>query len=150
MNRKLHNSLMALSTSGLLLVAALLGSQPTANPAGTTAAFAVGPDRTPMAAFERTALQAAVAEVRAHARSSADIGTHGASDPADAIARSARVIAAAATEAALAAVIAEADTRADAAADANGPARPPTHRGHRHAIAMPYFSFARPAHGNGD
>lgn len=147
MNRKLHNTLLALSTTGLVLVAGLLVSSPLM-PAG---------DQDPVQ--EQVALHGVVSiappSAAIHARAQArrarleqrvqrfEAELTEVRDGTDAIARTAGFVADIATTAAMSAALAgiEAGTDMDPLtedAEAANPARRPA----RSAFATPYFSFA--------
>lgn len=148
MTRKLHNSLLALSSSGLVLVAALLLSQPLPGAHAPQPALAVAP--APVATrIEHAARRAAAANLRSHR---GEARAADAEDAATAIGRTAALVAEIAATAALSALAAEAEAAARANAQDGGDDRPaPTaHQGHHRAIAVPYFSFARASRGIGD
>lgn len=148
MTRKLHNTLLALSTTGLVLVAGLMAGTPL--PSATPPADAYAGH-----AGHATALPAVtVTPARAEARAAAieadalrfEAQMRKVDDPGEAIAMTATFIAGVATDAALAAAM-EGIESAAATADAE-PAQPERksqrkRRASRSAFATPYFSFAR-------
>lgn len=154
MNRKLHNSLMALSTTGLLLVVGLMAATPVAGPADLYAGSAVAlvDVDVPTPAISETEVDAATRRIDARA-AAIDARAHAfeeefrnAGDAQHAIALTAGFIAETATEAAVAAALAELNGEAhEAEADSEPPARetPRKRRNARSALALPYFSFAR-------
>lgn len=164
MNRKLHNTLVALSTTGLLAVAGLLA----ATPAGVShPAFGEGvvgsvahvanpprggaPDADEFASLAAADLGAGI-EARVEARLRAleqELGTAGSSG--EAIASTAAFIAGTATEAALAGVFAGVAAEARGDADAAPVQRDPPRkrRTTRSKLALPYFSFAHGLRRNG-
>ncbi len=170
MNRKLHNSLMALSTTGLLLVVGLMAATPAVGPAAmattdaspTDVALAVAMPRTD--AIRTDPIDQAIGgtidselDARIEAAIEARAETfqaelRNAGDAQQAIAVTAAFVAATATEAALAAALAEVQAK-EPAAEAAAPARRTSskRRSARSALALPYFSFARGLRGgNGD
>jgi hypothetical protein len=157
MNRKLHNSLMALSTTGLLLVLGLMAATPVVRPA-TMATIQVTPARAEVAVAESRGDEID-SEIDARIESAIDARARAfetefrnASDAHQAIAATAAFVAETATEAALTAALAELQAK-EPAAETEAPAReaPRRHRSARSALALPYFSFARGLRGgNGD
>lgn len=156
MNRKLHNSLMALSTTGLLLVVGLMAATPAVGP--TAMATTDAPIHVvPAVAVSRTdtidsAIDARI-ESAIDARAKAfEEEFRNAGDARQAIAVTAAFVAETATEAALTAALAELQAK-EPAAEVEAPARETSRkrRSARSALALPYFSFARGLRGgNGD
>jgi hypothetical protein len=164
MNRKLQNTLVALSTTGLLAVVGLLAATPVgvAHPAfgegvvGSVAHVANPPGRGAPGADEFTALAGAGIDAEISARIEArvrafeeEFGNAGSSS--EAIASTAAFIAGTATEAALAGVFAGIAAEAHGDAD-SAPARrdpPRKRRTTRSKLALPYFSFAHGLRRNG-
>ena len=163
MNRKLHNSLMALSTTGLLLVAGLLAATPAgmSHPAfgrdvvatvAHVATPAQGNGPTPhRAALARTDIEAHI-EARVEARVRAfeeEIGN--AASSREAIASTAAFIAGTATEAAIAGAFAGIGVEAGEVVEpASTRGEPPRkRRSTRSKLALPYFSFAHGLRRNG-
>lgn len=145
MNRKLHNSLMALSTTGLLLVVGLMAATPVADPAAMDAPLvrieAADPE-TGTDTFEREIEARTAAAIEARARTFEE-EFRNAGDPGEAIALTAAFVAGTATEAALSAAFGpvkaeEADAQARTTAKSQR-----KRRSTRSALALPYFSFAR-------
>lgn len=146
MNRKLHNTLLALSTSGLILVSGLMATTPIAplTPAPDTSAALAGvvtvtpPDD---AIKARAELRAAAMQARARRF---EVEMRQVNAFGDGIARTAAFVAEVAAEAALIAAL----TGIESAAAETGYA-PPERRSQRKrptarsAFATPYFSFAR-------
>lgn len=147
MNRKLHNTLLALSTTGLVLVAGLLVSSPLLPAVDQDAASDQSALRgvvsitPPAAALQARALaHRAELEQRVH-RFEVELGQ--VRDGGDAMSRTAGFVADIATTAAMAAAIASLEAGADAAGAAqDDPAANPVRRPARSAFATPYFSFA--------
>lgn len=160
MNRKLHNSLMALSTTGLLLVVGLIVATPAVGPAAMATADASPAHVAPVDAVSRTdaidqAIDGAIdSELDARIEAAIEARTRtfeaelrNASDAQQAIAVTAAFVAGTATEAALAAALAEVQAKEPAA---EAPARQPPRkrRSARSTLALPYFSFARGLRGS--
>ena len=146
MNRKLHNSLMALSTTGLLLVVGLMAATPVAGPAmeaGSEAALVRVEAPARADAVERHIEDRTAAAIDARAKAFEE-EFRNAGDAHEAIALTAAFVAETATEAALTAAFAEATAR-KTEPEAEMPARkaPRKRSGARSALALPYFSFAR-------
>lgn len=168
MNRKLHNTILAFSVTGVMLVAGLMAAQPVPpargdlQGAGTDSA-SLAPLVVAQAPLDDAGIAlAAVAEAspaiadalaaRLDARSRRlEAELAGAESFEQAIATTAGFIAAAATEAAVAGALGEFDL--DAAGQVEETERrseaPRKRRSVRSAIAVPYFSFARGT-GRGD
>jgi hypothetical protein len=162
MNRKLHNSLMALSTTGLLLVVGLMAATPAVGPAAMTTTDASPTDVAPAVVMPHTdAIRTDTIDSELDARIEAAIDARtkafeaelgNADDAHQAIATTVAFVAETATEAALIAALAELQAKEPAAA-AEAPARqtPRKRRSARSSMALPYFSFARGLRGgNGD
>ena len=162
MNRKLHNSLMALSTTGLLLVVGLMAATPAVGPAAMATTTDASPtDVAPAVAVSRMDAIDSTNDSELDARIEAAIDARAkafetefrnAGDAHQAIAATAAFVAETATEAALTAALAELQAKEPAAA-AEVPARqtPRKRRSARSSMALPYFSFARGLRGgNGD
>ncbi len=155
MNRKLHNSLMALSTTGLLLVVGLMAATPVAGPAGRDAWSDVALVRVEAPAradaFERRIEDRTAAAIDARAKAF-EQEFRNAGDAHEAIALTAAFVAETATEAALTAAFAEATAgKTEAEAEARARKAPRKRGSARSALALPYFSFARGLRGgNGD
>ncbi len=137
MNRKIHNSLLALSTTGLALVVGLMAATPilpTRN---------IGADSAVVLARAQFT-DARVLRVEVELRQADDIDIK-------AIAHTASFLAEIATEAALASTLARLEVAAQAKADAEAaaPERSPRRSRARSALATPYFSFAHGLRGNG-
>lgn len=147
MNRKLHNTILAFSVTGMMLFVGLVIAEPAqpeqdALPAAVPVSFlqeADDPDDAVGAAID--------ARVRAF-----ELDLAGVTDPGEALALTAGLIATTATETALKTALVE--LRRDAAAREQvqaGPDRPrPARRSgsSRDVIAVPYFSFARGSRGS--
>jgi hypothetical protein len=145
MNRKLHNSLMALSTTGLLLVVGLMAATPSAVPAGAETGSEIS--LTDIDADVQNPKARAAAAIDARAKAFEE-ELRNAGDAEQAIAATAAFVAEAALTAALAELKAE-----EPAAEAEPAAREASRkrRSSRSALALPYFSFARGLRGgNGD
>ena len=154
MNRKLHNSLMALSTTGLLLVVGLMAATPVAGPAGRDAWSDVALVRVEAPAradaVERDIEDRTAGDARAKAF---EEEFRNAGDAHEAIALTAAFVAETAVEAALTAAFAEAQADDKAKPEPEAPARESRRkrRSARSTLALPYFSFARGLRGgNGD
>ena len=157
MNRKLHNSLMALSTTGLLLVVGLMAATPAVGPTAMATTDAPSTHVAPAVAMSRT--DTIDSELDAHIEAAIDARAkafeeefRNSGDAQQAIAVTAAFVAETATEAALAAALAELQAK-EPAAEVEAPARetPRKRRSARSALALPYFSFARGLRGgNGD
>lgn len=148
MNSKLHNILLALSTTGLALVVGLMAATPVDSPSAPAPAANALTSIVHVA--PPTAAIAARAQAR-HARLEArtrrfEAGMHRIGDTGEALGRTASFVADIATEAALAAALANLEAAADVetADDAASPtdARSPRRNRARSALATPYFSFA--------
>ncbi|MGI8561446.1 MAG: hypothetical protein ACR2J7_08445 [Luteimonas sp.] len=147
MNRKLHNTLLALSTTGLALMVGLMVATPVDAPVaqatGTANALVGIVSLAPPTAAIAARAQARTARLEAKTRrfesEMRQLDGSGA-----AIARTASFVADIATEAALAAAIAKLEAAADDAAgnEASPPDRSPRRSRARNAFATPYFSFA--------
>ena len=150
MNRKLHNTILAFSVTGMMLFIGLVVAEP-ALPQGAPA-----PAEPPAIATQADDLDRvldesldALIEARIEARIQAfETELAQASGVGDSIALTAGLVANAATEVALLAVLGEANDGGDrraSAGDAEARARPAAQRtaSTREQIAVPYFSFAR-------
>lgn len=148
MTRKLHNTLLALSTTGLVLMAGLMAGTPlpsAAPPADAYADHAGNTTALPAVAMAPARAEAHAAAIEASAlRYEAEMRK--AEDPGEAIAMTATFIAGVATEAALAAALEsiESATSTDDAEPAQSERKSQRkRRTSRSAFATPYFSFAR-------
>ncbi|GAA4864994.1 hypothetical protein [Luteimonas vadosa] len=145
MNRKLHNTLLALSTTGLVLVAGLLVATPLTSAPTEAAAMrhAVGVETAPPtgsasgAPAERSARLAARSQ-----RFESDLLQ--ATDTCELLAHTASFVTEVAADAALSAAIAQIESAASAGSSAmqDDPKPDRTRRNSRSAFATPYFSFA--------
>lgn len=147
MNRKLHNILLALSISGLILVSGLMATTPIAplTPAPAASAALAGvvtvapPDNAIKARAElrAAALQARTRRFEVEMRQVNGFG--------DGLARTASFAAEVAAEAALAAALTGIESAAAETGSAALPERKPQRKRPtaRSAFATPYFSFAR-------
>lgn len=147
MNRKLHNTILAFSVTGMMLFVGLVIAEP-ALPEQDALPAAV-----PVSSLHETddlddAVGAAIdARVRAF-----EVDLAGVTDPGEALALTAGLIATTATETALKTALGE--LRRDAGEreqSQSGPERPRPARnsgGSRDVIAVPYFSFARGSRGS--
>lgn len=148
MNRKLHNSLLALSATSLMLALTLLTATPLphAGQHGTGVPLAVAATAPilPVAASAQARVSAARAAA-IQARSQAFQARLARSNRiGDSLALALAFAAEVSTEAALAAALAEAQTPAGAAPAAGDDSVRQRHdRRHRSALALPYFSFAQ-------
>ena len=151
MNRKLHNTILAFSVTGVMLFVGLVVAEPVlqdeaAVPGHAPAVVAGMP--TPEQALDST-IDATV-EARA---TQLDASLAGAADPAEALALTAGMIAAPATEVALQTSLSERRSgfaTREHAPQANTETPRPARRsgGSRDVIAVPYFSFARGSRGS--
>ena len=156
MNRKLHNTILAFSVTGVMLFFGLVVAQP-ALPSSEEAAPTMSPMVVTVAHAHHDGLADAAIAARIDARAKAFEGEFArAGTTGEALALTASFIAATATEAALASALAELRTQHagdDRVADDEVPEAPePAARrsgSSRDAIAMPYFSFARGSRGTG-
>jgi len=166
MNRKLHNTILAFSVTGVMLAVGLMAAQPVlpvhadlrdASPAPVTATSPVAAqassEEAEGAMSDDDALTAGNAfEARIVARGHRlEAGLEKAESFEHVIAATAGFIAAIATEAAVAGVRGEFDVDADERAEEAERRREASRKrsGVRSAIAVPYFSFARGT-GRGD
>jgi hypothetical protein len=139
MNRKLHNSLMALSSTGLLLVLGLMVATPVETTRDTPPTATAAEVPADAARLRRAEVRAAAMEARARAFE-ADVAA--AADAGEALTLTAAFVAEAATAAAMAAAFDELPA-AGAAPEATAPRRGTPRRSARSSLALPYFSFAR-------
>lgn len=162
MNRKLHNTILAFSVTGVMLFVGLVVADPALERAQSptllpTVAAAQPASAARSAQARRSELDAAI-ESRIEARAKAfEAEMARTATASDALALTAGYLAATATEAALAAALAEVgksriegDLAAgvDEASAAEPAPSPASHKGSRarDVIAVPYFSFARGSH----
>jgi hypothetical protein len=149
MNRKLHNTLLALSTTGLALVVGRMAATPTDSPAprlaGSTGSLSGVVSIAPPTAAIAARTQARTARLEAKTRRF-EAGMHQVGDTGEALARTASFVADIATEAALAAAIANleavASTDDETRTEPASTDRDPRRSRARNAFATPYFSFA--------
>lgn len=146
MNRKLHNTFIALSTTGLLLVVGLMAATPAGvanpKPAMQIVDAADNVDRRTDAIERRAEAQNAAIEARARAFEAEFVQ---ATDSGQAIAVTASFVAEVAAESALSAIFAEAEAASAAdreAAKKTERSLQRKRRNARSALALPYFSFA--------
>lgn len=143
MNRKLHNSLMALSSTGLLLALGLMVAAPVEVATRTPAVAAVADVPADAGRAHRAGVRAAAMEARARAFE-AEVAA--AADAGEALTLTAAFVAEAATAAAIAAAFDElpaAGAAPEAATPRRGNGRSTPRRSARNALALPYFSFSR-------
>lgn len=145
MNRKLHNSLLAASTTGLALVFGLLLASPVSPPARPLSAAAPAGDVSPLAGpvtrlAKVEARRALLAVQTTHRASASARLEHDVESPTEA----ASLIAGIATEVAIEAALAglDPDVEAACAGDAEPAERRVRRSRARDAFATPYFSFA--------
>ncbi|TDK22489.1 hypothetical protein E2F46_13570 [Luteimonas aestuarii] len=151
MNRKLHNTILAFSVTGVMLFVGLVVAEPVLSEQDAV------PLDTPALVVEDTLFEQTLdatidATIEARVRQ-LDASLAEASDPAEALAMSAGLVAATATEVALQAALSE--LRKEFATGEHAPqANIETPRaarrggGSRDVIAVPYFSFARGSRGS--
>ncbi|MDQ3494074.1 MAG: hypothetical protein M3485_00725 [Pseudomonadota bacterium] len=137
MNRKFHNSLLALSTTGLAMVLGLMAATPVLPTPENGATPAVDLARAQLT-------DARVLHAKVELRNADETGV-------EAITHTATLLADIAAEAALAAALAQLEVAAQAKADAEAaaPVRSQRRSRARNALATPYFSFAHGLRGTG-
>ena len=154
MNRKLHNTILAFSVTGVMLFFGLVVAQP-ALPSSEEAAPTMSPVVVTVAHAHHDGLADAAIAARIDARAKAFEGEFArAGTTGEALALTAGFIAATATEAVLISALTElrqqhADDELVVEDDAPATGEPQARRSGstRDAIAMPYFSFARGSRG---
>jgi hypothetical protein len=150
MNRKLHNTILAFSVTGMMLAVGLVIAEPAmpgidADAAG--AGIATLAHDVPAAHADQERLDVAVRAFEAELAQAAD--------PAEALALTAGLIAVTATEVALQSALGELRreaggrelARAEVQVEADPPRPARRGSGSRDVIAVPYFSFARGSRG---
>jgi hypothetical protein len=147
MNRKLHNTILAFSVTGMMLFVGLVIAEP-AQP-GQDALPAALPVSSVHDSHDLDDAVGAAIDARAHAF---ELDVAGAADPGEALALTAGLIASTATEAALKTALAELrrDVGEREQARSGQERSRPVRRsgGSRDVIAVPYFSFARGSRGS--
>ena len=151
MNRKLHNSMLAFSSTGLVLLAGLMAAVSETNDAALAAPAAQARATSQPAAFPQARFQAAQAHASAISARSAALQARAqafearlerSASTADMLAETAAFTVEMATEAALSAAFEQATEQEAEEQPAENTQR--THvRRSRAALALPYFSFAQ-------
>ena len=151
MNRKLHNTILAFSVTGVMLFVGLVVAEPVLSEQDAA------PADMPALVVEDTLLEQTLdatidATIEARVRQ-LDASLAEATDPAEALAVTAGLVAATATEVALQAALSELRKEfavREHAPQANTEIPHPVRRsgGSRDVIAVPYFSFARGSRGS--
>jgi hypothetical protein len=151
MNRKLHNSMLAFSATGLMLLFGLMAASPVQTDQDATAPAALATAPAPMDAFGQdaagqAATRAEAAEVQARRIESRvrqlEAGLDKSASLGDTIASAVAFAASVSTEAALNAAIEATDDEAEQQRAADNEQRRHA-RKVRGALAVPYFSFAQ-------